>query len=108
MTFVFFISIILPDISLAINKSEYLIPILRYTIVTLTSLFAWTLFGVLGRTLGKAVYRKTETESLYCFLFLICLFRKTAPHINMLFLCILSRKTSCKKRKDNNRHRNTE
>ena len=50
MTSVFFISIILPDISLAINKSEYLIPILRYINVRLTSLFAWTLFGVLGRT----------------------------------------------------------
>ena len=47
MTFVFFISIILPDI-LAINKSKYLIPILRYINVRLTSLFVWTLFGVLG------------------------------------------------------------
>ena len=27
----------------------------------------WILFGVLGRTLVKAVYRKTETESFYCF-----------------------------------------
>ena len=48
MTFVFFISIILPEISLAINKSKYLIPILRYINVRLTSLFVWTLFGVLG------------------------------------------------------------
>ena len=60
MTFVFFISIILPDVSLAINKSEYLIPILRYINARLTSLLAWTLFGVLGRTLVKAVYWKTD------------------------------------------------
>ena len=67
MTFVFFISIILPDISLAINKSKYLILILRYINARLTSLFAWTLFGVLGRTFVKAVYWKTETESFCCF-----------------------------------------
>ena len=52
MTFVFFISIILPDVSLSINTEEY-IPNSHFAInqCKLTSLFAWTVFGVLGKTL---------------------------------------------------------
>ena len=105
--FFFFIIVILPDVSLTINKSKCLIPILQYINAKLQSLTVVSFFGVLGRTLVNAVYWKTETESFYCslVLFFLCV---TTPHINMLFFFLVFR--YCKfplEMRDTNGHHNT-
>ena len=76
----FFIIVILPDLSLTINKSKCLIPILQYVSAKLQSLTVVSFFGVLGRTLVNALYWKTEKESFYCSLVLFFSLRYYSSH----------------------------